>query len=145
MEKRILNINLDELCDAMEDNTYEHEYYLDLESGEILFISEYTDDEEAIELKERIEEDFDRYEKIPKVESHEAYEDMEDFIGTVDDERLVELLEVAIDGKGAFRRFQNVLRNYPEDRKRWFEFKGDRTKQRVLGWLDDINVTISED
>ena len=70
----------------MEDGSYENEYYLDLDNGEILFLSEYMDDEETRKLKDRIEEDFDRYERIPKAESHEGYEDMEDFIATVKDE-----------------------------------------------------------
>lgn len=144
MEKKALNINLDELCEAMEDSSYENEYFLDLETGEILFISDYTDDEETGELKDRIEEDSDRYERIPKAESHEGYQDMVDFIATVDNEHLVELLEVAINGKGAFRRFKDVLLNYPEERERWFQFKDERMEERALEWLDDIDVVLSD-
>lgn len=69
---------------------------------------------------------------------------MEDFIATVEGERLAELLEVAIKGKGAFRRFKDVLLNYPEERERWFEFKDDRMRERALEWLDDIDVSSSE-
>ena len=143
MEKKALNISLDELCEAMEDSSYENEYFLDLETGEILFVSEYMDDEESEKLKERIEEDSERYERIPKAESHEGYQDMVDFITTVDNEHLVELLEVAINGKGAFRRFKDVLLNYPEERERWFKFKDERMEERALEWLDDIEVTLS--
>jgi len=53
-KKKTLKIDLDELCSAMEDSSYKHEYYLDLETGEILFLSEYTDDEETGKLKERL-------------------------------------------------------------------------------------------
>ncbi len=80
----------------MEDSSYEHEYYLDLETGEILFLSDYMDDEETEKLRDRIDEEPDRYEQIPKTESHEGYEDMQDFIATVEDEHLAELLDVAI-------------------------------------------------
>ena len=144
-KKKTLKIDLDELCSAMENSSYEHEYYLDLDNGEILFLSEYMDDEETRKLKDQIEEDFDRYERIPKAESHEGYEDMVDFIATVKDEHLAELLEVAINGKGAFRRFKDVLLNYPEERERWFQFKDDRTQERALEWLDDINVSLIEE
>jgi len=145
MEKKALNINLYELCEAMEDSSYENDHYLDLETGEILFLSEYMDDEDTVKLKDRIDEDFDRYERIPKAESHEGYEDMVDFIATVEDEHLAELLEVAINGKGAFRRFKDVLLNYPEERERWFKFKDERMEERALEWLDDIEVTLSEE
>jgi len=144
-KKKTLKIDLDELCSAMENSSYEHEYYLNLDNGEILFLSEYMDDEETRKLKDQIEEDFDRYERIPKAESHEGYDDMVDFIATVKDEHLAELLEVAINGKGAFRRFKDVLLNYPEERERWFQYRDDRTQERALEWLDDINVSLIEE
>jgi len=143
--KKLLRIDLDELCSAVEDSSYEHEYYLDLETGEILFLSDYMDDEETEKLRDRIDEEPDHYEQIPKAESHEGYEDMQDFIATVEDEHLAELLDVAINGKGAFRRFKDVLLSYPEERERWFKFKDDRVQGRALEWLDDIDVTLSEE
>ena len=145
MEKKTLKINLDELCSAMADSSYEHEYYLDLETGEILFISDYMDDEETGKLKDQVEEESDRYERIPEAESHEGYEDMVEFIATVKDEHLAELLEVAINGKGAFRRFKDVLLNYPEERESWFQFKDDRMEEKALEWLDDIDVSLIQE
>ena len=144
-KKKALKIDLDELCSAMADSSYEHEYYLDLETGEILFISDYMDDEETGKLKDQVEEDSDRYERIPEAESHEGYEDMVEFIATVKDEHLVELLEVAINGKGAFRRFKDVLLNYPEERESWFQFKDNRMEEKALEWLDDIDVSLIEE
>ncbi len=141
-KKKTLKIDLDELCSAMEDNSHEHEYYLDLETGKILFLSEHTDDEETGKLKDKIEEESDRYERIPKAESHEGHEEMQDFIATVKDERLTALLEVAINGKGAFRRFKDVLLDYPEEREEWFQFKGAKVQERALEWLNDIDVSL---
>jgi len=139
--KKTLKIYLDELCSAMDDSSYEHDYYLDLETGEILLILDYMDDEESKKLRDNIDEEPDRYERIPKAESHEGYEDMEDFTATVEDEHLAELLEVAINGKGAFRRFKDVLARHPEERERWFRFKDERMEQRALEWLEDIGVS----
>lgn len=145
MEKKQLKINLDELCAAMDDASYKNEYFLDLQKGEVLLISEYADEGETEELKERIDEDFKRYKRVPKAESNEGYRDMEDFITAADNEHLAELLEVAINGKGAFRRFKDVLLNYPEERERWFQFKNDRMRERAMEWLDDIEATLSEE
>jgi hypothetical protein len=144
-KKKTLKIDLDELYDAMENSSYEVEYYLDLETGEILFVSEDMDDVETVKMKNQIEEELGRYELIPKAESYEGYRDMQAFITTVEDDHLSELLEVAINGKGAFRRFKDVLLNYPEERERWFQFKDDRMKERALEWLDDIDVTLVEE
>jgi hypothetical protein len=54
------------------------------------------DEADLEELKDKVDENPDRYEPIPKAESYEGYEDMVDFIATVEDEHLVELLEVAM-------------------------------------------------
>ena len=144
-KKRTLKIDLDELCDAMENSSYEVEYYLDLETGKILFVSECMDDVETVKMKNQIEEELDRYEPIPKAESYEGYRDMQVFIATVEDDHLAELLEVAINGKGAFRRFKDVLLNYPKEKERWFEFKDDRMEERALEWLESINVSLIEE
>ena len=144
-KKKALKIDLDELCSAMADSSYEHEYYLDLETGEILFISDYMDDEETGKLKDQVEEDSYRYERIPEAESHQGYEDMVEFIATVKDEHLAELLEVAINGKGAFRRFKDVLLKYPEERESWFQFKDDIMQRRALEWLGDIDVSLIQE
>jgi hypothetical protein len=77
----------------------------------------------------------DRFIVIPQLETREAYQDMVDFVDTVEDPVLQKLLEVAIDGQGAFRRFRTVLYDYPEEREQWFAFKEARTRRRVLDWL----------
>jgi len=38
-----------------------------------------------------------------------------------------------------------VLLNYPEERERWFKFKDERMEERAVEWLDDIDVTLSEE
>jgi hypothetical protein len=103
------------------------------------------DDEETGKLREQIDEEPDRYEQIPRAESHEGYEDMEGFIATVKDEHLAELLEAAINDRGAFRRFKDVLLRYPEERERWFRFKDERIEERAREWLDDIGVALEEE
>ena len=143
--KKTLKIDLDELCSAMEDSSDEHSYYLDPETGKLLLIANNMDYEETKKLRDKIDDNFDRYEQLPKAQSYEGYEDIEDFIGTISDDNLLELLHLAVNGKGAFRRFKDVLQGYPEERERWFQFKNDKLKQRALEWLENIGVSLSQD
>ncbi len=76
-----------------------------------------------------------RFVAIPQADSREGYEDMEAFIEAVSQPHLQEVLQVAIRGKGAFRRFKDVLATYPQERERWFQFHDERLHQRVLDWL----------
>lgn len=79
--------------------------------------------------------DPERYKLIPKQDSHEGYRDMQAYIGSLEDEHLRELLDVAIHGSGAFRRFKDMLGRYPEARQAWFKFRDEREKRRMTDWL----------
>ena len=71
--------------------------------------------QDALAVARAVEEGSStRYIAIPKVEGHEAYRDMEDFIATVANPRLQERLYRAISGHGAFRDFKDVLLDYPQ-------------------------------
>jgi predicted nucleotidyltransferase len=81
-----------------------------------------------------------RYIGVPQADSHEGYRDMEAFIVTVEDERLQDQLWRAISGRGAFRRFKDVLANHFHERERWFSFQDTQLKQRVLDWLESEGI-----
>ncbi len=90
---------------------------------------------------DRVETGFGtRYIRVPVIDSHEAYADMEEFIEIVRDERLQERLGNALRGRGAFRRFKDVLLDYRRDRERWFQFKDGQMRQRVLDWLEEEGI-----
>lgn len=144
MNEKRLKIDIEDLTMAMEESSYEHEYFLDLRTGEMLLISDYMDSEETAQVRKKIDDDPDRFEEIPKADSREGYQDMEDFIETIQDEHIAEVLSTAIEGRGAFRRFKDTLLRYPDERERWFKFKDDLMKQRAMEWLDEIGVKPSE-
>lgn len=81
-----------------------------------------------------------RYTAVPQDDTGEAYRDMERFIATVQDERLQSRLWQAIDGRGAFRMFKDILYEYPQEQERWYEFKDDQVRQRVLDWLESEGI-----
>jgi hypothetical protein len=60
---------------------------------------------------------------------------MERFIPMVDEPELKGKLAQAIDGKGAFRRFKDVLMSYAADRERWFTFRSERLRTFMEAWL----------
>ena len=128
-------VDLEELAFAFDDGSPEHEYFLDLATGEVLLVSDNLGYIEARQERERIEEESDRFLSIPQFGSSAESADMESFVETVEDERLLALLEGALDGNGAFRRFRDVLNRYPVERDRWYAFKDERLKTRIREWL----------
>lgn len=69
-----------------------------------------------------------------------GYGDMRDFIGTVTDETVARQLDVAIQGKGAFRRFKDTL--FPNEQwwGSWSTFSNERQLARARWWLADAGL-----
>lgn len=122
-------VDLDELGSALEDNTPEHDWFLDTATGELIFRSAYYDYPDDSDLDER------DWVRVDPIGSHEAYRDMEDFVERVGDRHPRELLERSIAGRGAFRRFKDTLFEFPELREAWFRFHDARMRRRAIDWL----------
>ena len=67
--------------------------------------------------------------------SRGGYRDMELFIATVGDPAIADRLEIAISGKGAFRRFKDVLSRWPSELQRYFLLSEERQRGRARAWL----------
>ncbi len=90
--------------------------------------------------RREVEADPDRYRPIPEISSREVYNLMVEFAESVSDPVLRRMLEVALNGRGAFRRFKDVLLDFPEERQRWFAMKNAFFEQEVRDWLESIGI-----
>ena len=150
-----LAVNIAEIAELMDTRFDETECYLDLqtgkteaipaemlgmddEEGELSSMPDWQKDVRAV-VKE-IEAESGRYVPIPEPDSREAYDDMARFADTVTDPDLREHLGIALDGRGAFRRFRNVLDNHDSEQQRWFAFKDRAMSERVREWLAEIGI-----
>lgn len=129
---REVPVDWEALEDAFENNAPEVHSYLHIGTGEVLRVVDGIADPE---MHARIASDSN-YMRIDPVSSREQYRWMERFIPMVDDEDLRERLTHAIDGKGAFRRFKDVLMSYGPERERWFAFRSERLRVFMEAWLD---------
>ena len=86
-----------------------------------------------------------RFLLVPGANSRAGYADMEAFIETVAGLRLQERLRGAIRGRGAFRRFKDVLAGQPAELERWVAFRDGRARRRALAWLADEGIAPVEE
>jgi len=84
----------------------------------------------------------ERFIRVPAQESRDGYRDMADFAEAIGDKHLQDLFFVALNGKGAFRRFKDVLGDYPDEREQWFKFSEEKVKARVLQWLESEEIEV---
>jgi hypothetical protein len=170
-EKRRVKVNLDELSAAFEIRMMEADNYLDLETGEVVMVTDearsdleeiydrtYDEDgNRVVSLEEHLRQrnDFpdwykemlvaadlveqhygERFLSIDPGEPHDDYRDMERFVGReIESDRLQKRFWEAIQGRGAFRRFKDLLARYPELEQRWYTFKAERVERRIRDWL----------
>jgi hypothetical protein len=124
-------VDWEALEDAFENNAPEVHSYLHLTTGEVLRVVDGVADPL---MHSRISSD-PNYLRIDPVSSREQYRWMERFIPMVDEGELKTKLSQAIDGKGAFRRFKDVLMSFAADRERWFTFRSERLRTFMEAWL----------
>lgn len=128
------------LEDAFENNAPAVHSYLHLDTGEVVRIVDGVADPA---MHQRVSTDA-TYLRVEPVSSREQYRWMERFIATVDEGELRDKLVQAIDGKGAFRRFKDVLMTFPVDRERWFTFRSERLRACMEQWLGAHSIEAAE-
>ena len=135
-------VDLDMLETAMEDSDLAHRYFLNLVSGEVVFFFDdlgLSDEDER--LLEEIEGSND-YVAIERIPSHEAYQWMVDFVDEMvapADEDAAEKLSIALNGKGAFRRFKDTLRRIDDQwLQAWYQWRDKRLEAAVEEWLESV-------
>src|SRR5262245_9046276 len=123
---------------AVERNSPETGSYLDATTGRILTIT--TGDPDAAINRQTVSDNIRNFLRIEPASSREQYRWMEKFVGSVVDEALRERLIISIDGKGAFRRFKDVLLAYPAERERWFSYRADLLHWHIHNWLEQYEI-----
>jgi len=131
---RVVPINWTDLETAFERNAPDTESFLDLRTGEVVTVAQGAID--YAEQRGKVQSGGDAFLRVEPAASREQYKWMERFVVGVTDEALRERLVIAIDGKGAFRRFKDVLLNYPTERERWFSYRSDLLHWHMQKWLE---------
>ncbi|TCK27688.1 UPF0158 family protein [Pseudonocardia endophytica] len=124
-------VDLGALAHALDDRTPGIRWFIDPKRGEVGSFSH--GDQPA-----------DGWIAIDSTTTRDGYRDMSDFTAAVQHRRAAELLDRAIDGRGAFRRFKNALFEFPEVRDQWYRFRDARSRRRALDWLVDNGLITAE-
>ncbi len=140
---RRVPVNWSDLEMALTANPGEWTCYLDLRTGEIQMVpvDGFGDDDDWPSEGE-IDAGLDAAHliHIEPLGSRVEYQRMAAFAATVDDARLRDRLEVALDGRGAFRRFKNALLDSPAERQRWFAFRDECLRAAAREWLAEHDI-----
>lgn len=132
---------MDELVDAYLDNNFEHPYYLDLYTGQVILdIDEAYTGEPGIDWDD--EENEERYIDIPKIDSNEAFYVMTKFAQRTESDPEDRLFD-ALNGHRPFRRFKDVL--YELDLwDEWNKFEYKHAEEMIRSWMERFDIDYNE-
>src|SRR3569833_493891 len=136
-----IHLNWSDLEIAFERNSPDQESFLDLENGDLLAIVEGEPD--AASRRAKVAANPERFLRIDPASSREQYRWMERFVSSVTEPALRERLLVSIDGKGAFRRFKDVLLAFPGERERWFAYRSEVLHFHIQTWLGHMKIEVA--
>jgi hypothetical protein len=138
MMLRQVPVNWDDLEVALTTNPIELTCYLDVRNGEVQMLpSGRLGEDDDWPSEEEIDAGLEAEHLIliEPLGSSIEYGWMAEFASTVADARLHDLLAVALGGRGAFRRFKDVLLDHHAERERWFAFRNGRVRAAGFEWL----------
>ncbi len=133
---------------AMEDADLEHTYFLHTQTGEVVFLSEYDVSDDSEKLMEEIEGDS-QYVPIERIPTHVAYQWMVDFVESIvapRNEWAAEKLSIALRGKGAFRRFKDMLHRVGDVWvQEWYHWRDTQLKEAMRIWFESVLEEITDE
>lgn len=138
-----IKVDIEELIMALESQADLGEFFFDKESGEIVLISDYTDDD-ADAKRQQLDEEPDRFLYIQPIPLHSGWNIMEDFVRTVKSHDAQGTLERALNGRKPFRSFKDELVRFPNIREKWFAYHAGRMAEIARHWLEENDISFIE-
>ena len=152
-----MKVKISKIAEEIDCQPDESSMFYNTEDGEVYLVSDYemhiADDDDPVDnLPEWQKEQIqlakqiiagDQYIRLPdKWDIHE-YSIMEKFCLKVADPKVSEALQVAIQGKGAFRRFRDVCHRFKVI-DQWYSYKAEALKEVAIAWCEDHNLEYEE-
>src|SRR6056297_167474 len=153
-----LTVKLEEVLEAIELHTFRNKYFYSKKDGEVYFVTEEElaaaeDDYDLedfpewqwnnIKLAEEILYSMD-YIELPDDYDIDVYEIMEDFCLSIDDDKLRKIMYNSIQGRGAFRRFEDNVHKYGiiDD---WYDFQENVYMEIAKQWCNNHGIKYIEE
>ena len=150
-------VKLKDIVEALEMQSDTNKFYVDKNTGQVELISDdvtagmHLEDDglvddypewlrEAIAKAREIQNDSDeRFVQLPDKFDVNDYGIMEEFSRKYPNNSVSVALQQAIRGKGAFRRFNNLIYEFSLQKK-WNQFKQQAYEQMAVDWLEENGI-----
>jgi hypothetical protein len=150
-------VKLKDIVDELEIQMDEYKKYLNKATGEIITVSteelsiaeeseegddfsDYPDwQRDSIRDALDIIENWENYIELPDKWEIDEYRIMEEFCGSIKNDRISDALYSAIQGRGAFRRFKDAIHRYGVEDD-WYRFRKEALKNIAMEWCEENGI-----
>ena len=140
-----MKVKLEDIIEAMEFAGMETEYYYNTKNERILMLYDgMVNGEDNPKLFEDIKEGFvEDYIPLSGQYDINEYRIMEEFIYELLEGKNQDVLERAIQGRGAFRRFKDKLYDLNLE-KQWYQYRDEAYEKIVRQWSERHKIDLVE-
>ena len=136
-----MKVKLSEIMEAIETSNEYSENFLDCETGELVWVSEMAmTREEMDEIYNRLDEHG--FYRLPTSFDIREYDLMRRFVSSFP-EKARNRLAKAINGKGAFGRFRDTIRQMGVD-EQWYAYREAAYREKTIEWCEDNGLEYEE-
>ena len=153
-----LPVKLQDVIDALGMSEDPNSYFLDRRTGEIELITEdvwsaaendelistYPEWQRSLILKAREIQNTDHFVELPGKSDIDSYGIMEQFCTEYPNRRISDKLSAAIKGKGAFRRFRDMITDLGIQDE-WNRFELQSFEDIAVEWLEAEGIPFTRD
>lgn len=128
-----LKIDWNNLIDAFGSEQEDYRCYLDTSSGDVAW--------KNIEIVENSEKGLDKkFIAAPHISSREGWDLMMDFIANVTNKQLKTKLQNVVQGKGAFKKFKEILSKFSNSLDDWYIYQDAAYTKLLNEWLQQNDI-----
>lgn len=129
-----------DIIEAFESNNPSISYFLNRESGEVIKVpDDFCPDETILGIDYFSDRKFIR---IPRISDKEGLRIREEYRTKIQNEDLYDKLEDILMGRGALKKFVDILRVYPKYYTAWLDFKNEEIIKIIKDWIKDLDLDI---
>jgi hypothetical protein len=135
------SIDAETIMMALDDHSGT-EYFLDLETGEVVRFSAdpaFNEDVED-EFGEAMENNPDRFRRIAPIPSSQSFQVIVDFVESLPESKAKISLSHGLSRSHPFGTFKDMLVTFPDIREKWFRYHDEAYKEFVLLWLQEEEI-----
>jgi hypothetical protein len=143
-------VNLQDIVDDLSMMFDGIRSFVDRETGEVIQVAiedlgaaEEGEEEDVDDAALAIVRNWDRYAQLPEKHEVNKWEIMREFCETVEPPKRREQLLRAIHGRGAFRYFKDMAREFGIIEE-WYAFEEDALREIARDWCGDNDVPFTD-